>query len=155
MKRFFLMSILAVGLAFTPQHAEAASSRQQVMVTTTAVGAATGAMIGSGSHQTLEGAIIGGMIGAAAGIILTPRTPTTTYRTAYQPQPGYRHGYIPPVHHTNRRHLHRIMHYTSYHPIHARQVEGQHAYHEYREHEAREFAVCRHAARAYQYDDED
>jgi len=155
MKKFFLMGLLASGLAFAPLHAEAASSRQQVMVTSTAIGAATGAIIGSNSNQTLEGAIIGGMIGAAAGIILTPQKPATAYRTTYHPQHSYRHAYARPVFHPNRQYRHHAMQYAAYPPAQVRREAEQHANHEYNEHEAHEFLARRHAQYRYQYDVED
>ncbi len=148
MKRFLLMGIVASGLVFAPVQAEAGSSRQQVLVTTTVVGAATGAVIGSGSNQTLEGALIGGMIGAAAGIILAPQEQVATYRTAYHRQPTYRHVYARPAY--------RALRYASYHPVRAHRAGGRHAYHEYVEHEARRFGEgSRGEDREHAYDEED
>ncbi|MDQ6986710.1 MAG: glycine zipper domain-containing protein [Mariprofundaceae bacterium] len=89
MKKILLTMAMLVALFAAPFISEAGSYQQRIWVTTTTLGAATGAMIGSNRHQPLQGALIGGIIGAAVGSILAQAEPVTAYRTVYVRQANY------------------------------------------------------------------
>ncbi len=128
MKKVLLTMVMIGALAAAPLTSEAGSYQQRVLVTTTTVGAAMGAVMGSNRHQPLQGMLIGGMIGAATGMILAQAAPVqaqpvTVYRRVYMPQSAYVR-----TAHTYRHHarLHQAGYIRSYRN------------HEYLEHEARE-----------------
>jgi len=157
MKKFLWIGIFIAGAGFLPHQATAGTYQQRVITTTTVVGAAAGAVIGADSHQAVQGALIGGVFGAAVGMLMAQNEPARTYAPVYRSRPVHHRGYrqvvyTQPVYtrpvnarHEHERHLRsmpyahqaRVMH-AYYHPQHARRIARHHAMHEYREHEARE-----------------
>jgi len=128
MKKLFLTMAMLVTLFAAPFISEAGSYQQRIWVTTTTLGAATGAVIGSNHHQPLQGALIGGIIGAAVGTILAQAEPATAYRTVYVRQPNYHR-----VRHANHYQVNRH-HGRLHHAVYVRSYRQ----HEYEEHEVRE-----------------
>jgi len=152
MKKFLWIGILIAGAGFQPYQAVAGTYQQRVITTTTVVGATAGAVIGADSHQAVEGALIGGVFGAAVGMLMAQNEPARTYAPVYRSRTVRHRGYGQVVYtrpvnarHGHERHLRsmpyvhqaRVMH-AYYHPQHARRIARHHAMHEYREHEARE-----------------
>lgn len=98
--RKMVLSLTMVSLmALLPAAAQAGQYEQRVITTTTILGATTGAVIGSGNDQTAQGAVIGALVGATAGMVLTADEPHRVYaprharyvEREYRPQYRERH----------------------------------------------------------------
>lgn len=117
-----LFACLMLAFSLAPLRAEAGDHETWVVIAATAVGALTGAAI-VGDDDAVPGALVGGAVGAAYGLLVTEYDD-------------------PPVYH---RHVHRHIRYIRYAPCRpCRRAYAcehrfrRHARHEYLEHEARE-----------------
>jgi len=75
MNKHILTALAVLTIAAIPFSAQAGQYQERVIATTTVIGAATGAIIGSDNNRTAQGAIIGGVIGAFAGAVLSQQSP--------------------------------------------------------------------------------
>ncbi len=85
MNRYILSIMALLTIAIAPFAAQAGQYQQRVVITTTMIGATTGAVIGSSHGRTGEGAMIGGILGAVTGVMLSRHHDQRPY--AYR---GYR-----------------------------------------------------------------
>jgi uncharacterized membrane protein len=78
-KGFFALMVL--GVSVLPATGQADQYQQSVITTTALIGATAGAVIGSARNQTAQGAIVGGLLGAVTGVIISQGRPQAiTYR---------------------------------------------------------------------------
>ncbi len=97
MKRIITAALLTSAMLAAP-FAQAASYQDRSMATGTVVGATTGAVVGSGNNQLVEGAVFGAVLGTIAGALLASQ-----HQPAYVVQQPRTHHRSVVVHHTKHR----------------------------------------------------
>jgi len=99
MQPFITAVLLTTALLIAPV-AQSASYQDRAMATGTVVSATTGAVVGSGQNQAVEGAIFGAVLGTIAGAFIASQH-QPVYVVRHQPRPHYK----PVRHHHERRHF--------------------------------------------------
>jgi len=115
-----VFALMALGIVMLPATGQADQYQQRVITTTTLIGATAGAVIGSGQNQTAQGAIVGGLLGAVTGAIISQNRPQPI---AYEAHRWDRDDYDEYREHAWREQQRR---------------RAAHRRHEWREHERRE-----------------
>ncbi|HKI62633.1 MAG TPA: glycine zipper domain-containing protein [Mariprofundaceae bacterium] len=75
MNKHILTTLAVLTIVAIPFSAQAGQYQERVIATTSVIGAATGAIIGSDNNRTAQGAIIGGVFGAFTGAVLSQQSP--------------------------------------------------------------------------------
>ena len=101
MKKLFVSMSMVSMMALLPAAVQAGQYEQRVIATTTILGATTGAIIGSGNDQTAQGAVLGALVGATAGVLVAqndrddvPVSRTVVYENERYHRPVYREVHV-------------------------------------------------------------